>query len=93
MFDKLTIHNHFHIHIGEKTMSNIQDILAKIETIAVGNVAEVQAEVEAVKATLAANAQADEATKLTVDEHTTIINALVDKLAAAPAPAPVDPAA
>lgn len=70
-------------------MSTLQETLDKIATIALGNSAEVQAEVQAVKATLAANATADEAVKLTVDEHTQIINALVDKLAAAPAP--VDP--
>ena len=86
MFNKTIIHNHYHFHIGEKAMSTLQETLDKIATIALGNPAEVQAEVDAVKATLAANAEADDAVKLTVEEHTTIINALVDKLAAAPAP-------
>lgn len=86
MFNR-TIINHYHFHIGEKAMSTLQETLDKIATIALGNSAEVQAEVDAVKATLAANAAADDAVKLTVEEHTQIINALVDKLAAAPAPA------
>lgn len=91
MFNRVINHFHFHINIGEKAMSTLQETLDKIATIALGNSAEVQAEVEAVKATLAANAEADAETKLTVEEHDIIINALVEKLAAAPAP--VDPTA
>lgn len=80
-------------------MSTLQETLDKIATIALGNSAEVQAEVTAVKDALVANTEAlaantanDDATKATVADLTTAFNALVDKLAAAPAPtpAPVD---
>ena len=68
-------------------MSKVEELLAKIDTIAsAGSVAEVQAEVDAVKAALAANENADAETKITVEEHGQVIEALVNKLAAAPAP-------
>jgi hypothetical protein len=89
MFGKTIIHNHFNINLGENIMATLQEILAKIDTIATaGNIAEVKAEVAEVKAALDANSTADAAVKLSNDEQQTVIEALVDKLAAAPAPEP-----
>ena len=93
----LTVHNHINIKIEGKAMSkSLQEILAEIATIAsAGSVAEVQAQIDSVKNAVAANAEAiaansadDEATKTLVADTRTIVEALVDKLAAAPAPAP-----
>lgn len=93
----LTVHNHINIKIEGKAMSkSLQEILAEIATIAsAGSVAEVQAQIDSVKNAVAANAEAiaannadDEATKTLVTETREIVEALVDKLAAAPAPAP-----
>ena len=91
----LTVHNHINIKIEGKAMSkSLQEILAEIATIAsAGSVAEVQAQIDSVKNAVAANAEAiaansadDEATKTLVADTRTIVEALVDKLAAAPAP-------
>lgn len=93
----LTVHNHINIKIEGKAMSkSLQEILAEIATIAsAGSIAEVQAQIDSVKNAVAANAEAiaannadDEATKTLVTETREIVEALVDKLAAAPAPAP-----
>lgn len=73
-----TINNHF--KMGDTIMATLSEILAKIDTIAAaGNVAAVQAEVDSLKADLAANSATDA-------DQQTAIEALVDKLAAAPAP-------
>lgn len=83
----LTIHNHFNIKIGAEIMSKVTELLAKIETIAsAGSVEAVQAEVDEIKTALTANETADAETKLAVEEHGQVIEALVNKLAAAPAP-------
>lgn len=80
-------------------MSKLQETLDKIATIAIGNNAEVLAEVEAVKATalelantIAANEAGDEITKTAIADLSTAFDALVDKLAAAPAPVEPTPA-
>lgn len=91
----LTFNNHFHFHIGEKAMLDLQATLDKIATIALGNATDpaVKADVEALKAqvaeataAIAANTSNDQAISDEVGKLNTAFNALVDKLAAAPAP-------
>ena len=90
----LTINNHF--HIKDSVMKTLQEILDEIATIAAaGNIADVQAQVDSVKATvaehtdaIAANTADDTTTKASVADLQTIVETLVDKLAAAPATPP-----
>jgi len=93
MFNRFTVHNHFHFNLPENFMSKYEEILAKIETIAIGNTAEISAELADVKTALVANAAADDETKMTVKEHQIIIETLVDKLGASQpvVPAPLEP--
>lgn len=83
----ININNNF--NLGEEIMARLDELLAKIETIAIGNTAEIQAEVDEIKAALAANTQTiadnganDEITKNAVAENTQLIDALVAKLGA-----------
>lgn len=76
-------------------MKSVQEILDQIATISTaGNVAQVQAEIDSIDATIAAHTAAiaansadDDVTKTSVTSLQTIFQALVDKLANAPAPA------
>jgi len=92
----LSVINHFNFKIGKEAMKTLTELLAEIETIATaGSASEVQAQVDSLKETVAANTAAiaendanDEATKELVANQQTIIETLIDKLAAAPAPSP-----
>lgn len=87
----LTINNHFYINLKGITMLDLQAALAQIETIALGTKAEVQAELDALAAslaenaaTIAANSADDAVVKVALANQETIIQALLDKLATAP---------
>jgi len=73
-------------------MSTLQETLDKIATIALGNSAEVVAEVAAVKSTVADITAKISANEAADADLKTIVEALVDKLAAAPAPVDETPA-
>ena len=93
----ITIHNHFNIKIGEEIMANLEDLLAKITTIAAaGNIAEVEAEIAELKASVAANtatiaenAVGDSASNAAIADNLKVLEALINQLATAPAPAPI----
>lgn len=92
------ITQHFYITINlptEKgiTMLDLQKALAQVDAIALGTKAEIQAELDSLTsdlaantATIAANGKDDEITKTAVANQDTIIQAILDKLATAPAP-------
>jgi hypothetical protein len=96
MFNRVTIHNHFHINIGDKLMATFEELLAKVDTIATAE------SVESVKADLAVlsealtvntqadleNAQNDAAIKLTADQNRVLLEAILNKLAESTPPTP-----
>lgn len=62
-------------------MATFEELLAKIETIAVGNTDEIKADVQAVKDALAANTAGDAEVKLSNDQQQELIEKIIDKLA------------
>lgn len=94
MFDK-RINITINLDMGEEIMARLDELLEKIDSIALSNNGVTQAEIDEIKVVLAANTQTiaenaagDAITKAAVEENTQLIDRLINRLAQAPAPQP-----